>query len=119
MYAFFQLKAPIDGNCVDDQFYVAGQNLNNLIPTLCGVNSGQHSNLCSEFHSFFIFSYKLFVPTFVVYIEVSNSMDRKVFLTILTSSVAARAFNIRVQQVNLTIKITLFMLFTMENSHFS
>ncbi|XP_055299975.1 uncharacterized protein LOC129567288 [Sitodiplosis mosellana] len=71
-----ELKAPTDGNCIDDQFYVAGQNLNNMVPTICGVNSGQH-----------------------MYIEVSNSMDRKVFLTILTSSVATRAFNIRVQQL--------------------
>lgn len=38
-----KLKAPIDGNCVDDQFIVAGQNLNNPLPTICGINSGQHS----------------------------------------------------------------------------
>lgn len=38
-----KLKAPIDGNCVDDQFIVAGQNLNNALPTICGINSGQHS----------------------------------------------------------------------------
>ncbi|XP_031617542.1 uncharacterized protein LOC116337263 [Contarinia nasturtii] len=75
-FLLFELKAPTDGNCVDDQFYIAGQNLNNLIPTLCGINSGQH-----------------------LYIEVSNSMDRRVFLSILTSSVAARGFNIRIQQL--------------------
>lgn len=38
-----KLKAPTDGNCVDDQFIVAGQNLNNPLPTICGINSGQHS----------------------------------------------------------------------------
>lgn len=40
---FSQLKAPDDGNCMDDQFFVAGQNLNNQIPTICGINNGQHS----------------------------------------------------------------------------
>lgn len=38
-----KLKAPTDGNCVDDQFIVAGQNINNPLPTICGINSGQHS----------------------------------------------------------------------------
>lgn len=40
---YFQLKAPTDGKCIDDQFIIAGQNLNNQIPTICGVNTGQHS----------------------------------------------------------------------------
>lgn len=41
----FQLKAPVDGSCVDDQFIVAGQSPNNLIPILCGINTGQHSKI--------------------------------------------------------------------------
>lgn len=43
-----QLKAPKDGSCVDDQFIVAGHSSNNLIPILCGVNSGQHSTVISN-----------------------------------------------------------------------
>lgn len=38
-----KLKAPTDGTCMDDQFVVTGQNVNNIIPTICGVNTGQHS----------------------------------------------------------------------------
>lgn len=37
-----QMQAPTDGNCVDDQFVVSGQNPNNIIPILCGINNGQH-----------------------------------------------------------------------------
>lgn len=38
--------------------------------------------------------------TFVVYIEMDNSLDRRLFLSILTNSAGIRAFNMRVTQVN-------------------
>lgn len=39
----FQLNRPTDGNCDDDQFIVSGQNVNFVVPVLCGINTGQHS----------------------------------------------------------------------------
>ncbi|KAJ6636937.1 hypothetical protein Bhyg_09663 [Pseudolycoriella hygida] len=75
-FLFFELKAPTDGSCVDDQFIVAGQSSNNLIPVLCGINSGQH-----------------------VYVDVESSLDKKLYLSILAATSDSRAFNIRVSQV--------------------
>lgn len=94
--------APTDGNCADDQFIVAGQNLNNRIPTICGVNSGHHSklNLISLFSKCSISYNKKNSPIQIVYVEVDNAMNGKIFLSILTAAPAARAYNIRVTQVN-------------------
>lgn len=39
---YFQLKAPIDGACDDDQFVISGQNPNSPMPVLCGINNDQH-----------------------------------------------------------------------------
>ncbi|KAG4077894.1 hypothetical protein HA402_013828 [Bradysia odoriphaga] len=75
-FLFFELKAPKGGSCVDDQFIVAGHSSNNLIPILCGVNSGQH-----------------------VYVNVDSSLDRKLYLSVLAASPDARAFNIRISQI--------------------
>ncbi|XP_023224918.1 uncharacterized protein LOC111625893 [Centruroides sculpturatus] len=38
----FRLLNPVAGDCISDSFTVTGQNSNNVIPTLCGSNSGQH-----------------------------------------------------------------------------
>lgn len=38
-----QLLPPNVGTCEQDQFVVSGQNVNNIIPIFCGVNTGQHS----------------------------------------------------------------------------
>lgn len=46
---FPQLRQPVLGNCVDDQFVVSGQNKNFLVPIICGINSGQHSDCHSHF----------------------------------------------------------------------
>lgn len=34
-----------------------------------------------------------------VFVEVSNAVDKKIFLSVLTTGPAARAFNIRITQV--------------------
>ncbi|KAI2799608.1 hypothetical protein BLOT_011514 [Blomia tropicalis] len=38
----FDIAKPIEGNCTQDIFSVSGQNENNIIPRICGYNSGQH-----------------------------------------------------------------------------
>lgn len=38
----FDLARPSEGNCSQDMLVVTGQNENNLIPKICGLNSGQH-----------------------------------------------------------------------------
>lgn len=38
----FDLARPVEGNCSQDMLVVTGQNENNLIPKICGLNSGQH-----------------------------------------------------------------------------
>lgn len=38
----FDIGKPIEGNCTQDMFSVSGQNENNIIPRICGFNSGQH-----------------------------------------------------------------------------
>ncbi|XP_015928738.1 uncharacterized protein [Parasteatoda tepidariorum] len=38
----FDLARPIEGNCSQDMLVITGQNENNLIPKICGLNSGQH-----------------------------------------------------------------------------
>ena len=47
----FEIAPPFNGNCSQDIFVVSGQNENNIIPKICGKNSGQHcechSSLCN------------------------------------------------------------------------
>lgn len=38
----FDLAPPLYGNCSQDIFVVSGQNENNVVPKICGRNSGQH-----------------------------------------------------------------------------
>ncbi|CAD6995822.1 unnamed protein product [Ceratitis capitata] len=42
-FIMFEINRPTDGDCVDDQFVVSGQNINFVVPILCGINTGQHS----------------------------------------------------------------------------
>lgn len=42
-FLIFEMNPPRDGNCLEDQFFITGQNRNQKIPTICGLNSGQHS----------------------------------------------------------------------------
>ncbi|XP_075975318.1 uncharacterized protein LOC142976017 isoform X2 [Anticarsia gemmatalis] len=67
----FELLPPTDGVCQDDQFIVSGQNVNNIIPILCGINTGQH-----------------------VYVEVSD-VDGPVYFTFQTASSESRLFSIK------------------------
>ncbi|CAG2175002.1 unnamed protein product [Oppiella nova] len=38
----FELMQPNDGNCDNDQFMITGQNLNSVVPQMCGYNTGHH-----------------------------------------------------------------------------
>ena len=38
----FDIAPPNHGNCSQDTFVVSGQNENNIIPKICGLNTGQH-----------------------------------------------------------------------------
>ncbi|XP_049872883.1 uncharacterized protein LOC126371610 [Pectinophora gossypiella] len=74
----FELLPPNAGTCEQDQFVVSGQNVNNIIPILCGVNSGQH-----------------------VYIEVGDS-EGPITLSVQTVSSDSRLFSIKVTQLTST-----------------
>ena len=41
----FDLSKPVEGNCTQDIFSISGQNENNIIPRICGYNTGQHCEL--------------------------------------------------------------------------
>lgn len=38
----FELSQPTNGMCIEEQFVVSGQNINSVVPILCGANTGQH-----------------------------------------------------------------------------
>ncbi|OTF72559.1 hypothetical protein BLA29_005973, partial [Euroglyphus maynei] len=38
----FDIAKPIEGNCTQDSFLISGQNENNIVPRICGHNTGQH-----------------------------------------------------------------------------
>ncbi|KAG8285692.1 hypothetical protein J6590_075426 [Homalodisca vitripennis] len=44
-FEHFQLAGPVNGNCVIDRFVVTGQNRNDIIPPICGFNTGKHIHL--------------------------------------------------------------------------
>ncbi|GAB0093103.1 uncharacterized protein DMENIID0001_081660 [Sergentomyia squamirostris] len=75
-FPFFELRPPVEGFCSDDQFIVSGHNLNSFVPIICGINTGQH-----------------------MYIDVSDSASRMLFLSVLSSVPDARAFSIRITQL--------------------
>lgn len=42
-FLFFELLPPTDGDCLQDRLVVTGQAVNNNIPVICGITTGQHS----------------------------------------------------------------------------
>lgn len=42
-FVMMELNRPTEGDCENDQFIVSGYNMNFKVPTLCGINTGQHS----------------------------------------------------------------------------
>ena len=44
-FYFFNLKQPMAGNCNQDRLVVSGQASNDIIPSICGFNPGQHCEL--------------------------------------------------------------------------
>ncbi|KAM3965022.1 uncharacterized protein ACR2FA_000919 [Aphomia sociella] len=71
----FELLPPLAGTCEDDQFIVSGQNINNVIPILCGINTGQHA-----------------------YLEVGD-MNGPLYLSVQSVSSDKRLFSIKVTQL--------------------
>lgn len=49
----FDIGKPVEGNCTQDMFSVSGQNENNIIPRICGYNTGQHCKNLFIFQIFF------------------------------------------------------------------
>lgn len=39
----FQLRGPTNGTCVNERLIISGQNVNDIVPIICGYNTGQHS----------------------------------------------------------------------------
>ncbi|XP_011183930.2 uncharacterized protein LOC105213083 [Zeugodacus cucurbitae] len=76
-FIMFEINRPTDGDCVEDQFIVSGQNINFVVPILCGINTGQH-----------------------IYVDVANSFERKMYLSFITKMTNGdRAFNIKIMQL--------------------
>ncbi|XP_063381408.1 uncharacterized protein LOC134667918 [Cydia fagiglandana] len=72
----FELLPPTAGSCEQDQFVVSGQNVNSMIPILCGINTGLH-----------------------VYVEVGD-VNGPITLSIQTASAESRLFAIKVSQLS-------------------
>ncbi|XP_037821373.1 uncharacterized protein LOC119610297 [Lucilia sericata] len=73
-FLMFELNRPTDGNCDDDQFIISGQNINFVVPVLCGINTGQH-----------------------IYVDVENSPDSKIYLSFFAKvPTGSRSFNIKI-----------------------
>ncbi|XP_054747914.1 uncharacterized protein LOC129253520 [Anastrepha obliqua] len=76
-FIMFELNRPTDGDCLDDQFIVSGQNINFVVPILCGINTGQH-----------------------IYVDVSNSFEKKIYFSFITKvATGDRSFNIKIVQL--------------------
>ncbi|GIY44890.1 CUB domain-containing protein [Caerostris darwini] len=73
-FLVFDLARPIDGNCSQDMLVITGQNENNLIPKICGLNSGQH-----------------------YYVDVEDSGAISLHVTMV--GIYGRRFNIKINQV--------------------
>ncbi|CAG9787759.1 unnamed protein product [Diatraea saccharalis] len=74
-FVTFELLGPTGGTCKQDQFVVSGQNTNNVIPILCGINTGQHA-----------------------YVEVGDS-DGPIYFSVQTYSSENRLFSIKISQL--------------------
>ncbi|XP_030374215.1 uncharacterized protein LOC115623811 [Scaptodrosophila lebanonensis] len=76
-FQMFELSRPTNGDCLDDQFIVSGQNANFHVPVLCGINTGQH-----------------------IYVHVGDTTEGKIYLSIFVKvSSGGRSFNIKISQL--------------------
>ncbi|XP_054166089.1 uncharacterized protein LOC128963602 [Oppia nitens] len=75
-FLVFDLSRPREGTCDSDRFVVNGQTQNNIIPPICGYNTGQH-----------------------IYIDMSAT-NSPVTLNVLTMANRNRLFDIRVSQIH-------------------
>ncbi|XP_076316289.1 uncharacterized protein LOC143228807 [Tachypleus tridentatus] len=67
------IARPVDGNCSQDMLVISGQNENNLVPRICGLNTGHH-----------------------FYVDVDESGMVSVHVTMMNSY--SRKFNIKITQ---------------------
>lgn len=37
-----QIRGPTNGTCLTDRFIITGHNTNDILPDICGINTGQH-----------------------------------------------------------------------------
>ncbi|XP_077301167.1 uncharacterized protein LOC143921689 [Arctopsyche grandis] len=74
-FVLMELQPPRNGTCVDDQFVITGQNVNNVVPIICGINNGQH-----------------------MYVEVGEASG-PYYVSVLSPSRATRLFQIEVCQI--------------------
>ncbi|XP_045449616.1 uncharacterized protein LOC123658218 [Melitaea cinxia] len=71
----FEILPPTAGICEQDQFFVTGQNINSVVPILCGINTGQH-----------------------IYVEVSET-EGPILFSFQTITEEKRLFSIKVTQI--------------------
>ncbi|XP_053203835.1 uncharacterized protein LOC128388463 isoform X1 [Panonychus citri] len=74
-FLIFSLSQPTQGECDKDRFVVNGQIQNDVLPPMCGVNSGQH-----------------------IYIDVAGTQG-PVSLNFITTGHRSRQFDVRVTQI--------------------
>ncbi|RWS15546.1 uncharacterized protein B4U79_13640 [Dinothrombium tinctorium] len=74
-FLIMALAQPTNGNCDIDRFVINGQSQNDILPPICGINSGQH-----------------------MYIDVSKNRG-EITLNVLTTGQRSRRFDIRVTQI--------------------
>ncbi|XP_055850596.1 uncharacterized protein LOC129915154 [Episyrphus balteatus] len=75
-FLMFELNRPTDGECLQDQFVVSGQNVNFQVPIICGINTGQH-----------------------IYVDVDNAIENRIYVSVFGKGIGPRSFNIKVTQL--------------------
>ncbi|XP_055912861.1 uncharacterized protein LOC129946631 [Eupeodes corollae] len=75
-FSMFELSRPTQGECLQDQFVVSGQNVNFIVPIICGINTGQH-----------------------IYVDVDNAIENRVYVSVFAKGSSPRSFNIKITQL--------------------
>ncbi|XP_053699105.1 uncharacterized protein LOC128746079 [Sabethes cyaneus] len=76
-FIFFEMAAPVNGNCVEDLLIISVQNSYRKYPIMCGINSGQH-----------------------VFLHIDRQYSHFLYLTAVSNSDQPKAFNIRIIQLS-------------------
>ncbi len=89
----FELVQPNRGDCDTDFFTVNGQNLNSVVPKICGFNSGQHCMLYL-FNTINLFT----ILIQKVYVDV-DGVQGPINLNVRTNGPGNRRWNLLVSQI--------------------